>query len=149
MNSRQQNEQRLMIVTGINQQLIQTRTKKLFKNFTISTSEFSLLSHLRHNPERSWIISELVEVMEMNQPGITKLVASLCNKSAINTEVDKFDRRKRHISISQKGLQICNEVLQKLQPDISLCFSDWQDSELQMMLTSSEKLMAWLDENRL
>tara|TARA_R110001583_G_scaffold157548_1_gene309480 strand:- start:2549 stop:2998 length:450 start_codon:yes stop_codon:yes gene_type:complete len=149
MNSRQQNEQRLMIVTGIIQQLMHTRTQKLFKNFTISTSEFSLLCHLSHNPERSWIISELVEVMEMNQPGITKLVASLCNKSAINVAVDEFDKRKRHLTITPKGLQLCNEIMQKLQPDISLCFADWQDIELQKMLKNSEKLMKWLDENRL
>jgi len=149
MNSRQQSEQRLMVVTGIIQQLMYTRTQKLFKNFTISTSEFSLLSHLSHNPERSWIISELVEVMEMNQPGITKLVASLCNKSAINIDVDEFDKRKRHLTITPQGLQLCNEVMQKLQPDISLCFSDWHDNELQKMLVNSEKLMKWLDKNRL
>jgi DNA-binding MarR family transcriptional regulator len=146
---RQQNEQRLMIVTGIIQQLMHTRTHKLFKNFTISTSEFSLLSHFSHKPERSWIISELVEVMEMNQPGITKLVASLSEKSALSAKIDEFDKRKRHLTITQKGLQLYNDIMQKLQPDISLCFADWQDKELQQMLKHSEKLMEWLDENRL
>jgi DNA-binding MarR family transcriptional regulator len=146
---RQQNEQRLMIVTGIIQQLMHTRTNKLFKNFTISTSEFSLLSHFSHKPERSWIISELVEVMEMNQPGITKLVASLSEKSALSAEIDEFDKRKRHLTITPKGLQLYNQILQKLQPDISLCFADWQGKELQQMLKHSEKLMEWLDENRL
>ena len=149
MDPRQQNEQRLMMVTGIIQQLMNTRMHKLFKNFTISTSEFSLLSHFSHKPARSWIISELVEVMEMNQPGITKLVASLIEKSALTAEVDEFDKRKRPLTITQQGLQLCAEVMQKLQPDVSRCFSDWQDQELQQMLKHSEKLMKWLDGNRL
>jgi DNA-binding MarR family transcriptional regulator len=149
MIPRQQNEQRLMIVTGIIQQLMNTRTHKLFKKFTISTSEFSLLSHFSHRPERSWTISELVEVMEMNQPGITKLVASLTEKSALSAEIDAFDKRKRHLTITKQGLQLCAESMDKLQPDISLCFADWQDKDLQQMLEHSEKLMKWLDENRL
>ena len=149
MDSRQQNEQRLMIVTGIIEQLMNTRMHKLFKNFTVSSSEFSLLSHFSHKLERSWTISELVQVMEMNQPGITKLVASLIEKSALIAEIDQFDKRKRHLTISKKGLQLYAEIMQKLQPDISVCFSDWQDQELQQMLKHSDKLMKWLDENRL
>lgn len=149
MITRQQKEQRLMLVTGIIQQLMNTRTKKLFKKLEISASEFYLISHLSHKPERSWIISELVEVMEMNQPGITKLVASLSEKSVLSTKVDEFDKRKRHLTITKKGLQLCNEIRQKLQPDISLCLADWQDKELLEMLKHSEKLMKWLDHNRL
>ena len=149
MNPRLENEQRLMVVTNIIQQLMHSRTQTLFKNVAISTSEFSLLSHFSHQPERSWIISELVEVMEMNQPGITKLVASLSDKSALSIEIDKFDKRKRHLTITAKGLQLCSEIMQKLQPDMSLCFSEWQDKELQQMLKHSEKMMKWLDENRL
>ncbi|AGH81016.1 hypothetical protein PCNPT3_05370 [Psychromonas sp. CNPT3] len=149
MNIRQQNELRLMIVNGIIQQLMDTRTNKLFKNFEISKSEFSLLCHFSHKPERSWIISELVEVMEMNQPGISKLVAALSENAMLCAKTDKFDKRKRHISITSKGLQICKDVMQKLKPDINLYFADWQDQEVLQMLKYSEKLMLWLDNNKI
>jgi len=149
MNSRQKNETRIMILLGIIQQLMTTRSNKLFKNMALNSSEFSLLSHFSHNPQRSWTVSELAEVMEMNQPGITKLVTNLISKSALSVEVDEFDKRKRHLMISKQGLQLCNEVLQKLQPDIGLCFADWQDEELQQLLNNNEKLMKWLDNNRL
>ncbi|WP_019615751.1 MarR family winged helix-turn-helix transcriptional regulator [Psychromonas ossibalaenae] len=149
MDSRRQNERRIIMLQGIIQQLMTTRTSKLFKNFAVNSSEFALLSHFSHKPERSWTVSELAEVMEMNQPGITKLTASLIEKSALSAAVDEFDKRKRHLTITRQGLHLCSEIMNKLQPDISLCFADWQDQELQQLLTCSEKLMKWLDENRL
>ncbi len=149
MSQRQKTEQRLMLVMGIIQQLMTTRTQKLFKGFPVSTSEFSLLSHFSHKPARSWTISELATVMEMNQPGITKLVASLIDKSALSVEIDQFDKRKRHLTISKTGLQLCAEIATKLQPEISYCFTDWQDQELAELLKHNEKLMRWLDNNRL
>ncbi|MCP5078193.1 MAG: winged helix-turn-helix transcriptional regulator [Psychromonas sp.] len=149
MNSRQENETRIIILLGIIQQLMNTRSNKLFKNLAVNNSEFGLLSHFSHNPQRSWTVSELAEVMEMNQPGITKLVTNLITKSALSVEIDEFDKRKRHLMISKQGLQLHNEVMEKLQPDISLCFSDWQDEELQQLLNNNEKLMKWLDNNRL
>ncbi len=75
MNSRQKNETRIMIVLSIIQQLMTTRSNKIFKNLPLNSSEFGLLSHFSHNPQRSWTVSELAEVMEMNQPGITTLVS--------------------------------------------------------------------------
>jgi len=149
MDSRIKNETRVMILQGIIQQLMATRNQKLFSCLSLSTSEFSLLSHFSHKPERSWTISELANVMEMNQPGITKLVMNLTAKSALTSRADEFDKRKRHLSITRQGLQLCTEVMQKLQPDISLCFNDWSDQELQQLLENNEKLMKWLDKNRL
>ncbi len=149
MNIRTQNEMRVMIVQGIIQQLMTTRKNKMFKKLALTTSEFSILSHFSHNPKRSWTVSELAEVMEMNQPGITKLVAHLIEKLALSVHVDKFDKRKRHLLITQQGLRLCTEVMEKLQPDISLCFKDWQDEELAQLLKNNEKLMSWLDNNRL
>ncbi|PKF63433.1 MarR family transcriptional regulator [Psychromonas sp. psych-6C06] len=149
MNSRAENETRIIILLGIIQQLMTTRTQKLFKSLSITSSEFGLLTHFSHRPDRSWTISELAQVMEMNQPGITKLVASLLDKAALIATTDEFDKRKRHLSITKQGLNLCAEVMQKLQPDISLCFTDWQDEELETFLRDNEKLMSWLDNNRL
>lgn len=149
MNSREKNETRIMILLGTIQQLMTTRSHKLFKNLALNRSEFSLLSHFSHKPARSWTVSELALVMEMNQPGITKLVTHLIAKSTLNMQIDEFDKRKRHLTITKQGLQLCNEVKHKLQPDISLCFADWQDEELLQLLNDNEKLMRWLDSNRL
>lgn len=149
MSSRKQTETRIIILLGIIQQLMTTRSNKLFKNLSINNSEFGLLSHFSHKPARSWTVSELAEVMEMNQPGITKLVTNLIAKSALSAELDEFDKRKRHLTITDQGLNLCADIMQQLQPDISLCFKEWQDDELQILLNNNEKLMKWLDNNRL
>jgi DNA-binding MarR family transcriptional regulator len=149
MNSRNKNETRIIILLGIIQQLMTTRNNKLFEKLAITTSEFTIINHFSHHPERSWTVSELAKVMEMNQPGITKLVANLINKSALSVRIDDFDKRKRHLSITKQGLHLCAAVLTKLQPDISLCFADWQDEQLDQLLKNNEKLMHWLDNNRL
>ncbi len=77
MSSREQDEARLIVVMGIIQQLMTTRKNKIFASLDINVSQFGLLTHFTHNPTRSWTISELATVMEMNQPGITKLASAL------------------------------------------------------------------------
>ena len=149
MDSREKNETRIIIQLGIIQQLMTTRSNILFKKLAITTSEFSILNHFSHQPDRTWTVSELAQVMEMNQPGITKLVANLIDKSALSVRIDEIDKRKRHLLITQQGLNLCAEILNKLQPDISHCFANWQDEQLEQLLNSSEKLMQWLDNNRL
>lgn len=149
VNLTNQKQQRIMIQLGIIQQLMTTRTNQLFRHFSVSPSEFSLLSHFCHQPDRSWTISELANVMEMNQPGITKLVASLLEQSALHAVADQQDKRKRHLTITKQGLNLCGEIMQKLQPDISACFANWPDQELDQLLATSEKMMRWLDNNRL
>ncbi|RKF17540.1 MarR family transcriptional regulator [Alginatibacterium sediminis] len=149
MENRDQTEARLIMVMGIVQQLMDTRKNILFSGFEINVSQFGLLSHFSHTPSRSWTISELATVMEMNQPGITKLVSVLLDKGLLSAQLDSVDKRKRHLSITSRGVRLCGEIMVKLQPEITKTFSALQDQELQQMLTVNEKLMAWLDTNRL
>ncbi len=149
MSSREENETRIIILQGIIQQLMTTRSNELFKKLALTTSEFGIINHFSHQPTRSWTVSELAQVMEMNQPGITKLVANLIDKSALSATTDAFDKRKRHLLITQQGLNLCAETMEKLQPDIRLCFADWQDDQLTQFAEHNEKLMHWLDNHRL
>ncbi len=64
MNQRQQTEARLMVVLNIIQQLLNSRQKTLFSHQELTTTQFGLLNHFTHNPERSWMVTELAEVME-------------------------------------------------------------------------------------
>lgn len=149
MNSQQQKQQRIMVQLGIVQQLMATRMQQLIKPLGVSSSEFALLNHFSHQPKRSWTISELAKVMEMNQPGITKVVASLIDKGALQATPDTTDKRKRHITITNQGLQLCRDSMARLAPDIEACFADWQEQEIDQLLATSAKLMEWLDNHRL
>lgn len=148
MNQRQQTEARLMVVLNIIQQLLTSRQKTLFSHQELTTTQFGLLNHFTHNPERSWLVTELAEVMEMNQPGITKTVTALLERGLLSATPDKSDGRKRHLKITQQGLKMCADTLTSLLPDISHCFADWQDGDLTQMQGHLETLMTWLDNHR-
>ncbi len=137
-----------MINLGIIQQLMATRLNKHFASLEISYSQFELLTHFSNNPTRSWTITELAEVMEMNQPGITKVVSTLNNKKLLASNKDTQDARKRHLSITPQGLKLCGEIFNSLLPDASYVLGGWKDNELFQMQNHLEKLMHWLDNHR-
>ena len=149
LNTREQTEVRMTVLLGIIQQLMTTRQNRLFAGLGLSLSQFALLNHFTHEPDRSWTVTELAEVMEMNQPGITKVVTHLIDKGLLTSSPDETDGGKRYLNISKKGLTLCNETLKSLLPDISQVFSEWNESSLKQFHGQLEKLMFWLDTNRL
>ena len=148
LNQREQTEVRMTVLLGIIQQLMTTRQNRLFAGRELSLSQFALLNHFTHEPERSWTVTELAEVMEMNQPGITKIVTLLLDKGLLKSKLDKTDKRKRYLTISEKGLTLCNETFPSLLPDISQVFSEWDEKSLKQFHKQLDKLMLWLDKHR-
>lgn len=138
-----------MILLGIINQLLTTRSNKLFIDKPLNQSQFGVLNHFTHQPEKSWLISDLANVMEMNQPGITKIVSILLNRDLLLATADTSDKRKKHLTITQKGMEICRELIFSLLPEISNTFSGWDDLQLSQLHGHMEKLMTWLDSNRL
>ncbi len=149
MNERQRDEARVMVLLGIINQLLTTRYSKLFHDKPLNQSQFGVLNHFTHTPDKSWLISDLANVMELNQPGITKVVTVLLKRHLLKATTDKNDKRKKHLTITAKGIDLCQEMIQSLLPDVSRTFTDWQDDELFQLKGQMEKLMRWLDDNRL
>ncbi len=148
MDKKQQTQARLIVVLGIIQQLLDTRQATLFGKLALTKSQFSVLNHFTHNPKRSWLVTELAEVMEMNQPGITKTVSVLIDKGLLLVKADVGDKRKRHLSITSKGMKMCQDMMKALLPDISHCFSEWDEQDLSQFGGHLETLMSWLDNHR-
>lgn len=148
MTTRAKSEVRVTILFGILQQLMTTRQNKLFTNLSITSSQFALLVHFTHDPTRSWLVSELANVMEMNQPGITKIVTQLVEKGLLLAMPDVSDRRKKHLKITEKGLKTCSKTMDSFEPDIQNMYSSFANNELSELEQHLETLMAWLDNNR-
>ncbi len=137
-----------MLLFGIIQQLMTTRQGKLFADKELTSSQFALLTHFTHTPARSWTITELAGVMEMNQPGITKIASVLLDKRLLESIADKRDKRKRHLKITPQGLQLSEDTIHSLLPDVEQLFNAWGDDELDQMKAHLEKVMEWLDQHR-
>lgn len=148
LNEREQTEVRMTVLLGIIQQLMTTRHNRLFSGCELTLAQFGVLNHFTHEPERRWTVTELAEVMEMNQPGITKIVTVLLGKGLLESETDAVDKRRRYLSITKTGLSVCADTFQILLPEISYVFGEWKDESLAQFHQQLEKLMFWLDRHR-
>ncbi|MGF1721376.1 MarR family winged helix-turn-helix transcriptional regulator [Vibrio kyushuensis] len=148
MDIRKQTEAKLIVQLGIVRQLMATREATLFASMPLNPSQFGVLNHFTHNPKRSWTVTELADVMEMNQPGITKIISVLHEKGLLESVSDIEDKRRRHLKITDQGLKLSGEIMNSLMPDISHLFSEWEDDDLAQMQQHMNKLMRWLDEHR-
>ncbi|NND00199.1 MAG: winged helix-turn-helix transcriptional regulator [Gammaproteobacteria bacterium] len=149
LTGREQTQVRMTVLLGIIQQLMTTRQNRFFEGRELTLSQFGVLNHFTHAPERSWTVTDLVDVMEMNQPGITKIVTVLIDKGLLSSTLDQSDKRKRYLKITPKGLGLCRDTFRSLLPEISQVFGDWDDHALKQFHQHLEKLMRWLDSNRL
>jgi DNA-binding MarR family transcriptional regulator len=149
LNQRQQTQVRMTVLLGIIQQLMTTRQNRQFEGKELTLSQFGLLNHFTHEPDKSWTVTDLVDVMEMNQPGITKIVTMLVNKNLLSSTPDELDKRKRYLNITHKGLALCDDTFKSLLPEISNVFGEWDDDSLKQFHQQLEKLMGWLDANRI
>ena len=145
---REETEVRMTVLLGIIQQLMSTRHNRLFADQELTLSQFGVLNHFSHEAQHSWTITDLAKVMEMNQPGITKIVTVLLDRNLLRSRPDKIDKRKRHLTITPQGLKFCGDTFRSLLPEISHVFAEWNDSSLNEFHEHLEKLMCWLDDHR-
>jgi DNA-binding MarR family transcriptional regulator len=149
LKQREQIQVRMTVLLGIIQQLMTTRQNRLFEGRELTPSQFGVLNHFTHEPDRSWTVTDLAAVMEMNQPGITKIVTMLVNEGLLSSTADLVDKRKRFLKITGKGQLLCADTFRSLLPEISQTFSEWDDRSLKQFHQHLEKLMKWLDSNRI
>ena len=149
LNEREQIQVRMTVLLGIIQQLMTTRQNRLFEAKELTLSQFGVLNHFTHEPDRSWTVTDLAEVMEMNQPGITKIVTLLVNKGLLSSTPDLQDKRKRFLKITENGQQLCGDTFRSLLPEISHVFGEWDDRSLKQFHKKKKKLVSWLDSNRI
>jgi DNA-binding MarR family transcriptional regulator len=149
MNNQHKQIQEMATFLGIVSQLYTTRMEQLLRHHQLTLSQLSLLSHLSRSEQREHTISELTAAMEINQPGVTKLVQRLEAQNLIAVQASPFDSRKKLVSITALGYETFQNTVLALAPDTTRWFADWDREECARFLQSLQKLAAWLDENRL
>lgn len=130
-------------------QLYTTRMDLLLKQHKTSLSQFGLLNHLANSPKEQHTISELTESMEINQPGVTKIVRKLSEEELVAITNDAKDSRKRLVSITESGYGKIKSISMALFPDVSQWFADWEDDEIDTFTSHLSKLAKWFDSNRI
>lgn len=148
MRKRNEIEFEVMVLLGIIKQLMTTQQTRLLKKHAISLSQYSLLTHFYRHPDKLWTITRLSSVMEINQPGITKICNYLLERELIHSHIDKHDRRVRYMTITKQGINLYEQLSKLLQPFIHEVFNSWEAEELDSFKAHLQKLMKWLDQHR-
>ncbi|WP_262415424.1 MarR family winged helix-turn-helix transcriptional regulator [Vibrio sp. SCSIO 43132] len=139
---------KIMISLGIINQLTDSWLGKALAPLGLNQSQFNLLNHFSHQPDREQTISQLAQVMQMNQPGITKVVNKLFDMGLVDIRKDEQDGRKKWVRINEKGLAKVQSAFSSFLPMMNECFDDWTEDDMSQMLSHSNKLKVWLDNNR-
>ncbi|UGA53504.1 MarR family winged helix-turn-helix transcriptional regulator [Vibrio sp. VB16] len=146
--SKQELYANLFISLGIIHQLNDNWIARALAPIGLNQSQFNLLNHFSHQPERSQTVSQLAQVMQMNQPGITKVINRLAEFGLIDITKDDHDGRKKWVMINDAGLEKVKNARESFIPKLDACFQDWDEKEMQQMLSKVDKLKTWLDEHR-
>ena len=133
---------------GILSQLYTTRMNKLLSEHGFTLSQFSVLSHCIRQSDEKWTISRLAKVMELNQPGITKIVQKLLGRGHLSAEKDESDSRRKYIQVTPSGLAELQSVYKSLAPDVTAWFREWDAKKMTDFDEHMKELNSWLDKNR-
>ena len=134
---------------GIVNQLYATRMNTLLQPEGFTLSQFALLNHLVGSEKPVHSITDLTEAMEINQPGVTKIVQKLRKEGLVEVEKNKHDSRKREVCITAHGREKVLQVAKNLFPDVDSWFRDWEVKDTEQFTRHLRRLALWLDENRL
>lgn len=93
---------------------LMARNNKMFEKFGLTLQQFNILRIMRGQYPASCTIQLLKERMMDKQPDVSRLLDRLHQKELIERKVSDNDRRRLDIRISQRGL----DLLQQLDPEI-------------------------------
>ncbi|MBU2510629.1 MarR family transcriptional regulator [bacterium] len=140
--------ERIFILIGIINQLATTRLNRVLKELDLSMAQFNLLTHFSNNPERGWAVTRLAEVMEVNQPAMTKTTQRLLKKGFLRIVQEHADKRVKAFYVTETGLKSLHQAWEKLAPDVIKIVSEWQSKDLDHLRGLLERLKNQLDESR-
>ena len=93
---------------------INSRFRDIFKPYDLTPQQYNVLRILRGRHPQSANPGEIKDVMLDKNPDLTRLCDRLCKVGMITRTVNKNNRRKMNIKITDKGL----EVLAQLDPEM-------------------------------
>ncbi|ESQ87840.1 hypothetical protein ABAC460_18095 [Asticcacaulis sp. AC460] len=110
----------------------------------INLTQMSLLNHFSWQPDRAQSITELTDVMAINQPGVTKAIAALADRGLVEKIDDAEDARVKRVKITPAGLEALGQARQAAWPPVEAAFGSLDDEELAAFTSHLVKMKASL-----
>lgn len=112
---------------------INSHQNTFFKPFGISPQQFNILRILRGAGE-PLKVQTIKERMIERAPNATRLMDKLCDKNLIDRLACSEDRRVVHISITNKGLSLLNEISKEFREDVLENLTEEEAEQLSHLL---------------
>ena len=136
------------LMLGILSQLFQNRMSTLLQHSGLTYTQMALLSHLARSGRPS-TVGELAAALEINQPGVTKVVQRLRESGLVDVEGHPDDRRQRLVSIAASGRERLSIAWKQVGDDAAAWFEGWSPQEVAEFEAQLERLVGWFDAHRL
>ncbi len=112
----------------------------------LSRAQFTALVHLSQLHDKEDVtITSMLDVMNMNQPGVTKVVKSLADQGLVTVSPKPDDKRAKLVSLTQAGHERCDATFASLEDSIATVYSSWTKQEISTLTQLLRKLSATLD----
>lgn len=111
---------------------INAHFRDAFKPFGVTQQQYNVLRILKGRYPESANPSEIKEVMLDKNPDLTRLCDRMISNGWINRDIDKANRRKMNIKITDKGIKLL-EKMQPLLDDVDALFKDMPEEELETL----------------
>lgn len=80
----------------------------------LTFAQVHLLFTLERQPDQCCLMKELERKMEVAQSTIAGLVKRCAEKGLVDYREDTEDRRAKYVHITEKGLQVCSDTVEKI-----------------------------------
>lgn len=130
-----------IITLSICYQHLAARVNRELEPMALNMTQLSILTYFSRLPEgHAETITHLSQVMEMNQPMVTKAVKTLHNQGLITKSAAKEDARVSHLYLSNSGKKRLLEAQQACFPLIEDAFADVKTDELMVLVELLNKV---------
>lgn len=140
-------ESEIGLLLAITSQLFTTRVAQVVGGTDLTYTQFAMLNHLQGHPDAS--ISDLAGAMEINQPGVSKVVQRLSEVGLVTSKPDPGDSRRKKVAVTSAGTAALGRAQNALADDGDEWFDGWSKPQLAEFRDRLAQLATWLDENRI
>ncbi|MGM0431717.1 MAG: MarR family winged helix-turn-helix transcriptional regulator [Spirochaetota bacterium] len=117
---------------------IDLHSQQLVKVHGLTGPQLLVLKELADDP--SMTPSQLAKRLSISQATITTMLDRLAKNGYLRRNRDTFDKRKVHIELQDKGLEIIRQSPSVLQEDFVKAFSNLSDWEQTQILSSLQRV---------
>jgi DNA-binding MarR family transcriptional regulator len=118
-------------------------SKHLAKISGLTTPQILLLQAIRKLEGAA--LGQLADEVSLSQPTVTSILDRLEKKEYIERERSTVDKRKVHVHLTERGIEILRDAPTPLQEHFSRQFNDLQEWEQTMMIASLQRVAYMMD----